>query len=588
MVQFETLRQHVRAAARNNAGLALIAAGSFALLLLPDTIFHLYGYQAAAVGKRESVLLAALVAVGATLVATPRRRMLVVGALLASQALWFGCLAYFGRPLGPEQLLLATNEAADVTAGIIDGWQVLLPPLLTIAATGTALLLLQRRTVGAGSLRDFIGGRLFVLTVVLLAGYWLTHRNVVVSIPGAHTFSALGPYQAGVSAVRLLLTPVAPAPGMIVTDQTITPLAIEEEPLTVVVVMGEGISPWRLSLFGHASDTSPRLAQWRTEPPAGFELIARIGFSGGVATFGSVPSFLKMAYWPVEAEWRGVNLFDLAHRSGFKSWFLSAQSRHFLDAAGGARQAVRVVAEQGNEARLAEKHDDFLVDLAREIPLQPARRFVVFHQRVNHSKYTSHCSHLTSDEQRRLYIFEAEGRSRESLRSTAYDNGLRCWDRNVEQLASAFAGAAGAVHIFITADHSEMMGEAGMWGHSMPDLQVAQVPMLLLTNRPQSAIATRFRKMSPPSWYALSQIVAEALGHTVETPGARPDRFYLNTTMPFGRSGYFEVEPLSASSFRVRRYSREGQRQGADTTIELLVLGAANAAAANGSTRSTQ
>ncbi len=250
-----------------------------------------------------------------------------------------------------------------------------------------------------------IGGYLFVLDCIGCAGYWLTHKRVIASIPGAQTFSALGPYQAGVSAVRLLMTPVAASPGMKVADPVVQTVTIEEEPVTVVVIMGEGITPTRLSLFGFERETSPRLDAWRTAPPPGFELISKIGFTGGVATFGSVPAFIKMSYWPVEAEWRGLNLFDLAHSSGFKSWFLSAQSAHFLDVAGGARGSERVVTEQGNVEKLAARHDDFLVDLAREIPQEPKRRFVFFHQRVNHSNYLSHCSHLPAEEQRAALHF---------------------------------------------------------------------------------------------------------------------------------------------------------------------------------------
>jgi glucan phosphoethanolaminetransferase (alkaline phosphatase superfamily) len=448
-----------------------------------------------------------------------------------------------------------------------------------VAGTGALLFLLQRRDVGSGTLRDWAGGYVMSLLLLVSAGYWLTHKRFVVTIPGAQTFSALGPYQASVSLVRLLASPVAASPGMQVADQTVAPVALEEEPVTVVVVMGEGVSPLRLSLFGFKDETTPRLSAWNANPPAGFELISKIGFSGGVATFGSVPSFIKMAYWPVESEWRGVNLFDLAHRSGFKSWYFSAQSRHFLDAAGGAPGSDRVVTDQGNVERLARQHDDMLVDLAREVPAVPKRRFVFFHQRVNHSNYTSHCSHLPAEEKAALYAIKTSDNSRDAMRRNAYDNGLRCWDRNVDELAKVFLSSPGAVYIFATADHGEMMGEHGLWGHSQPDMRVAQVPMLLMTNRPKSVIARRFAGLAVPNWYELSRLVAAAMGHDVGTPNAREGRFYLNTTMPFGRSGYMEVDHIAAARFKVRHFTREGHKR-SETEVALPELAAANAAAA--------
>ena len=79
-----------------------------------------------------------------------------------------------------------------------------------------------------------------------------------------------------------------------------------------------------------------------TTPPDGFTLIPQIGFSGGLDTYASVPGFLRAAYWPVQAQKFGVNLFELAHQQGFKSWYFSAQTLNFLEAAGGAPHAERI------------------------------------------------------------------------------------------------------------------------------------------------------------------------------------------------------------------------------------------------------
>jgi glucan phosphoethanolaminetransferase (alkaline phosphatase superfamily) len=540
-------------------GLGLAAALALAL---PDIVFHYAGFQTTAVGRPETLVIVTVLAAALTLLASRRSRLLVLSLLLVSQLLWLGCLAYFGKPLGPEQLVLATTEATDITWGIIEGWRALLPALLTVTATGGLLTLLLWPEIAGRSwrtaARGWIGSGLLLATAFACAAYWLTHSSVVAAMPGAKTPSVIGPFQASVSALRLLLTPVAAPAGKPVTGQDVKPVALEEEPVTIVVIMGEGISPTRLSVFGFPADTSPRLREWHATPPAGFNLIARIGFSGGVATFGSVPAFLKMAYWPVEAEWRGVNLFDLAHASGFKSWYLSAQSRHFLDVAGGARAAERVVVEQGNEAVLAAKHDDMLTELVREVPSAP-KRFVFVHQRVNHANYTNHCSHVSEAERARLYIFRSKTGAADERRRAAYDNGLRCWDRNVAAISEAFLKAPGAVHILITADHSQMMGEDGLWGHSIGDLRVAMVPVLLLTNRPQSDLARRLAALSAPTSYSAAQLVARTLGHEVSTPGAAEDRFFLNNTMPFGRAGYFEVERRGGADFKVRRYSREGK-----------------------------
>jgi glucan phosphoethanolaminetransferase (alkaline phosphatase superfamily) len=82
--------------------------------------------------------------------------------------------------------------------------------------------------------------------------------------------------------------------GVIAQTQRQTPL--DAEPVTVVVIMGESITPSRLSLYGFKADTTPQLAGWRSSPPSGFTLIPQIGFSGGLDTYASVPGFLRPAY----------------------------------------------------------------------------------------------------------------------------------------------------------------------------------------------------------------------------------------------------------------------------------------------------
>ncbi len=141
----------------------------------------------------------------------------------------------------------------------------------------------------------------------------------------------------------------------------------------------------------------------------------------------------------------------------------------------------------------------------------------------------------------------------------AYDNGLRCYDRSVAALSEQLINAPGAVYIFITADHAELMGDAGLWGHSMADLKAATVPYILLTNRPDSDVAKQFRALSPPTTYRMAQLVARALGHNVSTPGIDGNTFFLNTTMPFAQAGYMRVDRIDANAFRVRTYASNGQ-----------------------------
>ena len=131
--------ERVLALARSNRELAVLAAAAVTLLVLPDFIFYVLGYPTASVRKPESMLVAALVGLGLVLIKSRRIRLASLALLLLWQVLWLGCLAYFGRPLGPDQMLLAANEVGDITSGIIDAWRVLLPALSTVALSGIPL-----------------------------------------------------------------------------------------------------------------------------------------------------------------------------------------------------------------------------------------------------------------------------------------------------------------------------------------------------------------------------------------------------------------------------------------------------------------
>jgi sulfatase-like protein len=201
-----------------------------------------------------------------------------------------------------------------------------------------------------------------------------------------------------------------------------------------------------------------------------------------------------------------------------------------------------------------------LVKWVRDVPAETDRRFVFIHQRVNHAGYTGHCTHAPHG----MYIFNDPTGTSLGVRRAAYDNGLRCWDRNVTSLVEPFLKLHGAVHVFITADHSELMGEGGgLWGHGMADIRSAMVPMLLLTNRPGSPVAEMFKSLSPPTTYRMAQTVARAMGLEVRTPGISAKRFYLNSTMPFALAGFMEVDRLTDTDFRVSTFSRNGKLIGA-------------------------
>ena len=548
-------------------------AATWGLLVLPDLLLHWSGYAVEAAVKPKQLVFAGVIALLISTAKSRRFRITAIAFLLINQIIWTGYVVYFGEPLSPEHLFLVQEEVDDTALGALAEWRSLLPWLLGMLVVGASLVALQWREGQNARWRWRGSGWLFCILVSVATTAWMLHPRIDAAFPGAHTSSMYGPYQAAVGLLRLGLTGVA-AKSLNIHGQTQAQASLPAEPVTVVFVMGESINASRLSLFGFNADTTPELAKWRATPPEGFTFIPEIGFSGGLDTFASVPMFLRAAYWPVQAQRFGVNLFELAYRQGFKSWYLSAQTLNFLKAAGGAPHAERVATVPD---------DDGLAKLAAEVPERGENSFIFLHERVNHSPYTTNCA--TGHEG--LSIFKPETESTDDERRAAYDNGLRCWDSELTALIAPFLKRRGAVHIFYMSDHNELMAENGRWGHGFADLRVAMVPMMLLTNRPDSDVATLFKSWSPPTTYHLAQTVALAFGVRLDTPDIAANRFFLNSTMPFALAGFMEVEQLEPGRYRVRRYARNGQSVGQEIT-NLPEVAAANRAYGSGQTKTPQ
>jgi glucan phosphoethanolaminetransferase (alkaline phosphatase superfamily) len=552
-----------------------LALATFLLLLAPDLIAARSSPAIEPLSKSTPTIVLLIASMLLTLAPSRKVRMGFLAFLLLNQVIWLGCLAYFGQIMTPDQFLLAPFETKDIYGGILAELPTLLKSTAIVFCFGAALVFLhwpQREAGRAKVLHHWALNWLVPVTLVGVGLYWFAHHKFSTAYPGAWTPSIIGPYQSAIGAFRVASTAVAAGADLGIRDQVSERIAIPEEPITVAVIMGESITGNRLGVLGYAKDTTPQLSAWSKRPPPGFHFEGRLGFSGGVATFASVPSFLRMSYWPMQADRRGLNLFDLARENGFKTWYYSAQAPIFLNLAGGAKGADAVLTGDDLVKRFGSNNDDGLVALAKDLPPAP-RRFVFFHQRVNHSDYIQHCRHVTPSIDLEPYPASAPRTVRTPI---GYDNGLRCYDRNVAGLVEQLMTAPGAIYIFITADHAELMGEGGLWGHSMADLKAATVPYILLTNRPDSEAARQFSEMSPPTTYRLAQTVARTLGYAVSTPGITGDTFFLNTTMPFAQAGYMRVDRLQSNEFRVRTYASNGQLRSDVKHLGPLPAGATN------------
>lgn len=543
---------------------AIVVLVTIALLMLPDILHGAGRGEALPWYGIDSWVGVILIATCLTLMESRRWRIITILFFAFNQLIWLGVYSYFGSMLRPEQIIMFFSEVNDTVESVLGEVHALGGAVLAVVGPAMALLALHAgRFAGTGSRILRVHGAAVAL-LVLLIGFgmrWAVMDRQLVSFAGVNYSSAIATYRTAVSAARFTFAPPAVAPGHLKpAPQTFTLLAPAAEPVTVVVILGESVNPRRLSLMGGVHETTPNLKSWLDAPPPGYVMSARYGISMGVATVSSLPSFVRTSAVPVDGLHNGVNVFDLARQSGFRSAYFSAQQHHFLNTAGGAPGAAMIETLDENRILYRRKRDEMLVDYAGQFTADIApRQFIFVHQRVNHSPYTQHCDDAE------INIFNDANRPGDDPRSIAYDNGLRCWDRNVARLVDVFTRRPGAVYIFITSDHNEFMGEHGLWGHLHPRLENALVPFIMLTNRPQSRAMQQFETMPVPSFFHLFRAVATAMDVELTVPEFANRRIYVNRTLPFGIAGFMEAERVDTYRYDVRTFKADGTQSDRQT-----------------------
>lgn len=462
---------------------------------------------------------------------------------------WHLNFAYFGDVLRPDSILLFVKPdhfVDAVEAGFKDVRRLFPALLVVVAACTTSLWLVAALSDPPPRIPFAFAAIVLIVGFVVRAIFFVNEKRVYPTVFTPAIFGAL--HAAALAMKWSWLEPsvqVSQAFGSV--GYAFEPPA--ENPLTVAVIMGESIAPTRMSLFGGEPGTTPNLERCAAGSGA-FRLIARTGFSAGVASNSSVAGFLSGSPYPVRTP-GSRTLFELAKAQGFTTSYLSAQRRSPLDAVGNVAAVDRVETQETHAEDYALRRDWMLVDLlAAAAPA--ARDFSFVYQRVNHSPYYNH----QIGEKEAHFPFPQD--KAEVLHN--YDVGLRCYDRHVDDLLTVYAARPGAVFVFITSDHNEFLGENGLWGHNTNgSLAGARVPVMLFTNRPDHQVVQAFRAVPRLDAFTVARLAMLAMGVRAEVDGDWETTFYVNNALPFGRAGYMTVRPaIGAARYQVVQNDRLG------------------------------
>lgn len=473
---------------------------------------------------------------GVALAGCPRLRIAaaVLGLLGILELTQFGSLAFSGEYITPFSIGLMVDEYLEVAeTAAAHSLHFLFVPLIVVLPY--ALCLLALRTT---SNRCFKSGWFIPVVIVFLLFPLVrikTHSDradIVNFFPTAvnptlvNTLNSYSLWLGVLLPERILGTGAKRTFKAYEIRETGTP-----PPVTVVLIMGESLTPNHMSLFGYKRPTTPFLDSLAGNPA----FVHGQGFSAANATRSSLPMFYTVQYHPLDENSlhrQDANLFRLAKKHGFATYYLSAQNSNCLNGVN-IGSIDRMIALENRPDLFAAHKDEGLLHLLREI--RPAERnFIVIHQRNIHLPYQANTEHRLD-----LQKYPVRGVEYKQANINAYDNAVYYADylyreviKEVEEMTD------GPVYFFITSDHGEELGENGHWGHDQLNLDSPSVPLMFYGIGVKPKFVRELQEHPLSTHYEMGKKIAEVLGFEIHNPEEEDGVVYVNGVSSFGRSGY--------------------------------------------------
>ncbi|MDH3347537.1 MAG: phosphoethanolamine transferase [Desulfobulbaceae bacterium] len=457
-----------------------------------------------------------------------------LGFLAALEITQFGSLAYSGDYITPFSIGLMFVEFAEVGETAFANFQhFLYVPLLVLIPYGLCLWAIRKSWDAQFKIKGFTV--LIVLFLIFPAIRVKTHsdRNDILKFFPV----AANPTLANtLNSYAVWLSVLVPESFTEHETMHFEPYAIEEnthplENKTIIVVMGESLTPNHMSLFGYERQTTPFLDSLVDDA----NFVYKKGFSAATATRSTLPMFYNIQYNPLNQDIlkrQQANLFHLAKQHGFKTFYISAQNSNCLNGVQ-VSSIDHMVTYDSQEELFNSKKDEGLLKLVQKIKLGE-RNFIVLHQRNIHLPYQANTSHRPQFQK-----FPYKGLSYQEESLNAYDNAVLYADYFYQELVTKIIQKQHQpVYCFFTSDHGEELGENGRWGHDKLTINTSMVPFMFYGVDIHTPFLDKLRSIHMPTHYELGVLVADLLGYKIKNPNEEKDIVYINGVASFGKSGY--------------------------------------------------
>ena len=518
----------------------VVAAICFVGFLLPD--WFLTFLKSEYHIRLEYDFFAWLAGTAVALAFIPKRSVFiaVVGFFFILQSAQLLHITFFESPLSPYSIAWGFAEYKDVTEGFLSAWKELIPVwLLTLApylVMGFFFFRLNRRQ-----------SRLAYLPLLILLAVF-PYRTIKgdTGINNMMPMSGRLSLYNGVRSASGYLFAILPKqfsgtdlPQNDYAAYNIREIQTEPE-LTVVLIMGESLNVRHMSLFDYKRQTTPELEALQKTSQY---FVARPAIANSIVTLVSIPLFMNVLREPGFHQMLSnpqANLFRLAKKNGFKTYIVSAQANSALNGVG-AGWVDKTLTKEDHTKELEEKGEILLLDKIKAIPAG-GRRFIMVHQRNIHTPYENAYQN-DPDKTRYEQFLTPAGASKDEAKINSYDNAMRYAEMVQAEIIRAFKNDTGTAptYVFLVADHGELLGERGKWGHGHLLPETADTPFIFDGAHVDEAFFEKIEALIRPTNYEIAKLIAEKLGFEIENPNEDGRTFFINGNEIYGNAGKLKV-----------------------------------------------
>lgn len=322
-------------------------------------------------------------------------------------------------------------------------------------------------------------------------------------------------------------------------------LPAEASGYNIVVIMGESLSRYNMSLYGYERDTTPNLVKLSSSPNFFFTKAV----SSAVTTRVSLAMFYNVLHEPNNPEQlRTMDsaLYRLAKNNGYDTHYITTQKNAGALTHSFSMADVDTWQDNDELSRFEGDFDNRLLLALDELALKNRpNQFITLHMRSSHAPYVDNYP----DE---FELFPTSNQPYEHYMRNSYDNSVRYSDEVIADILMYFKDSDVPTLILMTSDHGELLGQDGRYGHNQVDLDVAAVPFLFLGVKIPDEELDHLKEVFGciTNHHEMSTVIAGLLGEKVSNPNQILGEYFLNGQSPYGEAGFkrYRLDKASCSA----------------------------------------